>query len=72
MVLSRKSKGKLSNNHKILLRELDELTVETPVSQLKETKIIVPTPSSLGSQTKKKPGRPKGPSLINTSKLLTG
>lgn len=69
MVLSRKSKGKLSNNHKILLRELDELTVETP--QLKETKIIVPT-QGLTPKTKKKPGRPKGPSLINTSKLLTG
>lgn len=71
MVLSRKSRSKLSSNHKILLRELEELTVETP-QEKKSAQPLMIAKQGLTPQPKKKPGRPKGPSLINTSKLLTG
>jgi len=88
MVLSRKSRSKLSSNHKILLKELEELTVEVPQEKTVAPLAPINTPGvgaqplrtsaklqlkqGLTPQPKKKPGRPKGPSLINTSKLLTG
>lgn len=76
MGLSRKSRDKLAAHHKILLNELAQLTVEHPPAQA----VAVSTPkaplkTSGGGLTpgpKKKVGRPKGPSLINTARLLTG
>lgn len=91
MVLSKKSRGKLSANHRILLRELEELAVEDkpPLPAKGERQASRGSPrwsDDLGHRPsgvpelkvgltpppKKRAGRPKGPTFINTARLLTG
>ena len=93
MVLSKKNKSKLSSNYKILLRELDDLTVAEERGSLPSkltsstekqslsiyarplrlhTLCVEPSKQGLTPSRTKKVGRPRGPSLINTARLLTG
>lgn len=72
MGLSKKSRGKLSANHKILLRELEDLAVEDkPPLPMRESG-VPELKTGLTQPQKKKAGRPKGPAFINTARLLTG
>lgn len=72
MVLSRKSRGKLSANHKILLRELEELAVEDKPPLPTKGAGVPELKTGLTPPPKKRAGRPKGPTFINTARLLTG
>lgn len=80
MGISRKSRSALKSNTKILLSQLDQLTTDDNETKLEH--INTSTDKSSGAsvctgtteltkQKKKKPGRPRGPSLINTARLLS-